>query len=289
MIIFDKEKYVKKIVKEHITPNAIGVRFTLRLISKYYLTYSKYKPYQIKNILKKVSKDYFRGMPDKVINDEIEDIFASAKKSFNPNNESIESAINESDCENDEEVIELEERTEDDFTPKIVTIYKEELDRIIKLNNKNAENLAFIFLVVYKFFGYDWMYENNSDIYRLAELNASGNTKNELLYLLSKNKMIRFNTFVNKDYKNSKQNKIAETKCKVLFCTDDTNNVAFTISDYDDLILYYRDYVGDENIVRCVECGRPIRVTGNSKKYCNDCANMLKQESNKKSKAKIAG
>lgn len=265
MIIFNKEKYVKKILKEHIESNAIGVRYKLCLVVKYYLTNSEYKPYQIKNILKKVSTEYFKGLPDKVIEYEIEEIFNAAKQSLTASNN-----------KNDLDII-------------TVTIYKEELDRIKQLNNKNAENLAFIFLVVYKYFGYDWMYENNSDIYCLAEIQASGKTKNELIYLLSKNKMIKFNSFVNKDYKNNKQNKIAETKYKVLFCANDSSDIAFTISDYDDLILYYRYYVGDTNIIECVKCGRPIRLTGNSKKYCNDCANFLKQESNKKSKNKKAG
>lgn|GEM_PF-6406318 len=289
MIIFDKEKYVKKIVKEHITPDAIGVRSTLRLISNYYLTNSKYKPYQIKDILKKVSKEYFRGMPDKVVNDEIEEVFTLAKKSLDSNHENIKSITTENEFDNDEGAIKSDKTSEDDFSSKTVTIYKEELDCIMKLKNKNAENLAFIFLVVYKFLGYDWMYENNSDIYRLAELHASGNTKNELLYLLSKNKLIRYNVFVNKDHKNNRQNRIAETKCKVLFCLDYSDDIAFSISDYDDLILYYRKYVGDANIIQCSECGRPIKQTGNSKKYCNNCASLLKQESNKRSRYKIAG
>lgn len=289
MIIFDKEKYVKQIVKDHIAANAIGVRSKLTMVAKYYLT-KTYKPFKIKAMLRKIGSEWFKGLPEQIINDEIEEIFNSARKSTEAK-EADDIDDNDSDCELiDEEDITTHENETEDNSKNTVTIYEEELKKIRSLSNKNAENLAFIFLVVYKFFGYEWVYECNSDIYRLAELRASGNTKIELHYLLTKNKLVRFNSFVKT--KKSKQKEIAETKFKVLFCLDNSDvkkTVAFSISDYDDLILYYRHYVGDENIIECAECGRPIKITGNSKKYCNDCAYMAKHDSNMRSKIKKVG
>lgn len=292
MILFDKEKYVKQIVKDKIAANAIGVRFKLTMVAKYYLT-KTYKPFKIKAMLRDIGYEWFNGLPEQIINDEIEDIFNCAKIST----ETDESKDVEEDEDNDlntemcdEEDITAHEIETNDDSKKIVFIYEEELEQIRNLNNKNAENLAFIFLVVYKFYGFAWVNECNSDIYKLAELRASGNTKIELHYLLTKNKLVRFNSFVRT--KRSKQKEIAETKFKVLFCLDESDRnktVAFSISDYDDLILYYRYYVGDENVIECAGCKRPIKITGNSKKYCNECAHMSKQESNMRSKIKKVG
>ncbi len=287
MIIFDKEKYVKRIVKEGLETNTIGVRFKLSLVAKYYLLYSQYKPFQIKAILRNISMKYFMGLPEKIINDEIEDIFNSAKAIAN----AVETENTEEEpdiCEIDDEVNNCNVMNLDtDFEKKKVVIYNEELERIKALNNKNAENLAFAMLVIYKYFNQEWVYECNSDIYKHAEINASGKTKNELLYFLAQNKMIRFNSFINRGYKYDKQKKIAETKFKVLFCLDASYNIkteAFPISDFNDLILYYRYYAGDSDITECVGCHRPIRITGNAKKYCYECANKSKQESNIRNK-----
>lgn len=283
MIIFDKEKYVKRIVKEGLQANTTKMRFKLSLVAIYYLQNTQYKPFQIKTILRNISMRYFMGLPEKIISDEIEDIFNFAKVKANK----VESADTEEEtdiCENDDEASDCNIMNSDlVFERKKVIIYNEELERIKTLNNNNAENLSFIMLVIYKFFDYEWVYECNSDLYKLAELKVSGKSRNELLYLLSQNKMIRFNAFVNKDYKHNRHKKIAETKFKVLFCLDESCNiktVAFTISDFDDLLLYYRYYIGDTDIIKCAGCDRPIRITGNAKKYCYECAIKSKQESN---------
>lgn len=61
-----------------------------------------------------------------------------------------------------------------------------------------------------------------------------------------------------------------------------SDKVAFKITSFDDIILYYRHYKNDPNIINCSLCSCPIEKTNNRKKYCNDCAAEKKREQNQR-------
>ena len=67
---------------------------------------------------------------------------------------------------------------------------------------------------------------------------------------------------------------------KILFIDLDGEPV-ISVDHYDNPILYYDEYVGVNNIIRCCECGTPIKKTNNKKKYCDGCAEKNRREQDK--------
>ena len=53
------------------------------------------------------------------------------------------------------------------------------------------------------------------------------------------------------------------------------------ISNYDDILQYLQYWLGDESLMECADCGRPIKKNGSAKRYCSNCAASRKKASMK--------
>lgn len=289
MIIFDKCKYVTEIMRKGIKENESHANAKLFLVAKYLIQETQYKQGVIKKNLKKYSEDYFRGLTDEMINREIDNLYDRAYKS----------SVLEIEKQGMDDIVDETKDTEIDFVdavqyfkPKYINLYENELHKISELDDKLQE-LAFAFLVVHKFVGYKWTYECNSDIYTICHWEKgkgkSGTVKNKLIYSLVQNGIIRFFCNVNTAYKHN-QKWIAKTSFTVLINEDNLSEeeerspVWKTITNYDDVMLYWRLYKGDASIKLCKECGAPIEATGNSKKFCSHCALNKIRESKRRNK-----
>lgn len=275
----------------------------LFLVAKYLIEKTTYKPGVIKKRLKKYSEEYFRGMPVEMIDKEINSLCNRAKTSIisdDKKRQNIDSMKDGGEYQGGgntglDSVDGIEY-----FKPKRIHLYVNELKRISELDEKLQE-LAFVFLVVNKFQGYKWTPECNSDIYKICHWDKAGNgksqtVKNNMIHSLVNHGIIRFYCNTNSGYKYNKK-WIAKTFFTVLInednCTEDETKspVWRTITNYDDVMLYWRLYKGDPSVKLCKECNAPIEDTGNSKRYCSDCAMKRIRESKKRNKVrvKIAG
>lgn len=292
MIIFDKCKYVTDIMRYGIGQNDSNANGKLFLVAKYLIEKTTYKPSVIKRNLKKYSSQYFRGLSDDIVNREIEIIFNRASTSKVIVKE--KQGTNTPDDEVEEKEIDFVEAV-DYFKPKEVILYENEMKRISELD-KNIQELAFAFLVVNKFLGYEWTYECNSDIYRICHWDEKGrgknqNTKDSLIHKLVENDIILFCCSTNKRY-NYDKSWIAKTSFTVLINEDNVEEekrspVWNKITNYDDVLLYWKLYQNAEGVKLCEKCCAPIADTGNSKKYCSNCALENIRESKKRNKNKV--
>lgn len=286
MIIFNRYRYVTDVMKNGLKENERNANRKLFLVARYLIENTTYKQSVIKKNLKRYAEKYFEGLSDDIIGNEIERIFNAANDTKNL----IEESGGTDDPENEYDEIDYTE-TKNYFDLKELTLYEAEMNRINELDEELQE-LAFAFLVVNKYQGYKWIYECNADIYKICHWNEKGNgknqtTKNRLIHSLVEKKIISFYCKTNKAYTYNKA-WIAKTYFTVLINEDNLegehSRVWKKITNYDDVMLYWRLYKGDPKVRLCEKCNAPIEDTGNSKKFCSDCALERTRQSKKRSK-----
>lgn len=168
-----------------------------------------------------------------------------------------------------------------------VEIYKNELDVILSVENENARNLLFVYLVYYKwacqikhlrFYSKKnnvfMAVENNADIWKLANLSKFRVSERYLLcnQLFSLG-LYRVDNFKSHNY------------IYLPFVQND-GEVAITIKDFDNFLNELFIYEYPNQYKRCIICGKVIKKTRSPKKYCSDCAykeNIRKTIENKRS------
>lgn len=285
MIIFNRYRYVTDVMKNGLKENERNANRKLILVAKYLIENTKYKPSVIKKNLKRYAKKYFEGLSDDIIDSEIEWIFNGANNGKNL----IEESGGTDDPENEPKIDYTEARGY--FDLKELTLYKSEMERINKLDEELQE-LAFAFLVLNKYQGYKWIYECNADAYKICHWDKKGNgksqtTKNRLIHRLVEEKIISFYCSTNKAYSYNKS-WIAKTYFTVLINEDNLegehSSIWKKVTNYDDIMLYWRLYKGDPKVKLCEKCHAPIEDTGNSKRFCIDCALERARQSKKRSK-----
>lgn len=164
-------------------------------------------------------------------------------------------------------------KTEKLKTMEPVTVYKEELDCINKLPEE-IQNLAFVYLFLSKWAQDEkGFFIKESDIKKLLGLS---NIRNKDLQIM--NKTLEDNKFI----------KFVDTRTKELIkvlINGVVGEEALKISDFNNPVLHYREYVGDK-IGKCQECGCLIKMTTSNNKYCKDCRRLVKNKQTNNSKQK---
>ncbi|MEG1028014.1 MAG: hypothetical protein RSE07_04930 [Oscillospiraceae bacterium] len=285
MIIFNREKFVKDIMKNGIKDSdSIAIaKYKLKCVAYYLKNNTKYRPSVAKNKMKEISVGYFSGLPEDYIDAIITDIYDNIVTD-NVNTDVL--------LDEDNNLIEADDGMSQNETVT-AEIYKSEMDKILSLPKRDLQKLAFVFIVYSKYCGRHWIYESNADMYRIAEIKSSGRVRNKMIYELSHRNMIKFQTFINYGYKHKKVGNITNTVFTIPYQVEHTeiksqDDIVMEIKDFDNMLLYFKKYIGEEGICSCNKCGCPIIKTSNSKKFCDDCAVKIKYQNNKKYKSKTA-
>lgn len=164
-----------------------------------------------------------------------------------------------------------------------VVIYKSEMDKILEIKDKNARNLLFAGLVYYKwgqtvdyykFYSHNLnkvlVRESDFDLITLAKLKSlRSKQRNLTFYYLIKNNYYKNISFKNNNY-------------FYIPFAQTSGEVAFTIDNFDELILWLYAYLEPQKYKRCCECGKWILRTTNSKKYCKECALYVSNQQKKR-------
>ena len=167
-----------------------------------------------------------------------------------------------------------------------IDIYLEEINIIKNIEDINARNLLFVYLVYYKwackipYLNFNskknntiMVLENNKDLWKIADLLK--------MRVADRYKICNF-LFVNEFYKitNFKSNNYFY----IPFAVSD-GEIAFTIQNFDNILGELLFYLYPEDYKRCAICGTVIKKTRSPKKYCSTCArleNIRKTKENKK-------
>lgn len=265
MLIFEPEKYIKELTKQGINaadPYAIQ---KIKMYVNYLITNTKYRKNQIIKKVKNLGKDYFNGLSEEIVDNELNKIFNALKS-----------------------------KSENKFIPQSIKLYHSEMKLISELKEDKLMRLAFASLVIHKFLSsyldgdevkhHNSINVNKADIFRVAKLNnVSGTTKNKLLKKLCDKNFINFKVKTNNAFK-FHSNWLAITLMTVPFNVDisETKDEIYEIvSNFDDVMLYLDLFLGKADIIRCIDCQTPIEKTSNAKQLCVSCAEKRKQISDK--------
>lgn len=274
MIILDDDKYLEDIKRYGIGATDIYATKKLQVLIDDFVKNTSYKKGKIIDKVKTIAADYFSGLPDNIIEKQLEDMYLISKKNMRSNN------INN--------------------PKKIVNLYKSEMETIASLETENLQRLAFAMLVFHKFTAQ--YYDGNlikyhkrviackSDIYRVAGLdNVSGTAKNKMWVKLAEKGLVKHFAKTNNSFMFN-PTWIAMTLFTVPFNRDimpenESEELWMQITNYDDVMLYWRYYTRNQrkdwNVVLCTDCGCPIEKTSNNHFLCRDCSKKRKQSNDK--------
>lgn len=272
MIIFENEKYLQEIKKNGIGATDQYAKFKINYLMEDLVFSSTYRKNKILEIVKESAKEYFTGLPDKLIEKELEEFYKNAKSKLN----GVDIA--------------------DKHKNKVITLYRSEMETIENLRDDRLMKLAFAALVLHKFCGqylisgkeryYTSVNACEADIYRLADFNnVSGTKRKQLWKELSDRGIVHYFVKTNSAWR-FHPNWTAMTLFTVPFNVDlkedkSGERIYKRITNYDDVLLYLRFWLKDENVIECVDCGCPIVKTGNAKCVCSNCAENRKKSSDK--------
>lgn len=272
MIIFENEKYLQDIKKNGIGATDQYAKFKIHYLVEDFVFNTTYRKNKIIEIVKGLAKEYFKGLPDELIEKELEEFYDSARTKLN-------------DVDNTGE-----------HKNKVITLYRSEMETIESLQDERLMKLAFVALVLHKFCaqyvinGKERYYTSvnacEADIYRLADFsNVSGTKRKQLWKELSDRNLIHYFVKTNTAWR-FHPNWTAMTYFTIPFNVDlkkdKSSEVIYKkITNYDDVLLYLRFWVKDENVIECADCGCPIIKTGNAKCVCSNCADNRKKSSDK--------
>ena len=275
MIYFDKKKELERISKDGISSDDIFANDKLTEYMADLIANSSYRKKQIIDKAKEISVKVFNGLPDDLIEAELEPLYIDAKRLAKTRNKN------------------KREET------KVITLYRDEMEKICDLEDDRLMRLAFATLIIHKYQGY---YTSNGKMgchnsvafcksvaFHIAGLESvSGRKKNELWSELARRGYLIVNTRVNNSYKHTRK-WIAMNLLTVPYNVDilpleEKPEVYLPISSYDNLLLYLYHYLDQAEATLCDDCHTLIPKTSNRKRLCDDCAKRRKQESNRTSR-----
>lgn len=228
MIIFDEKKYAEDMLKKGFLTKHKNV-YELHVLAKYYYSLGKADEQVKEEIIKFCNKHIEFFNQDewyKIINNTLH---AAQNGKF--------------------------------ITGKQIEITQNELNTIQQLEKLNEQKVAFVMLVLYKFYDFRKFEVSIEDLYRLCKLNLNSKTKLSILQSLTRQELIDI-TMGSKRWV-----KFAEK----------IGNAEITITDFDDFIFEYFRYIGTDGYVGCEKCDKAIKHY-KTRKYCSKCAKERQME-----------
>lgn len=148
-----------------------------------------------------------------------------------------------------------------------VTITRNEIDKIVGLNDIRKEKIAFVLLAVAKYYNNvssdnsNRMYMSMSDLFKLARVAIPCKERAGYLHFAYQEGILVEHTFVG-------------TNLKVVGFVDNSNDIVMTLSedDYKELAYTYLNYKNG-GYKRCKGCGRLFKMHKNEpgRLYCKEC------------------
>lgn len=267
MIVFDDYKLIDDIKKNGISANDKTSNYKLKMIMQYFLSETTYSDKSIIAKIKKIASDYYRGLGDSFCESDLARVMEMVRQKAIPIN-----------------------------TKKTITLYESEMKAIAGIEDANMQRIAFSALVCFK---YQSQHEEDNetkyffsvqdckaDILRYADIpNVSGTNRNVMIKKLSDMGLIKFFVLPNKDHKWNQTSWLAMTRFTVPFCVDIMPDKSkekkwMDVTNYEDIMMYWRLYNKDPNVTVCQNCGCPI-LREKAKRYCSDCASALKKQNDR--------
>lgn len=250
-VIIKESKILEDALNGVISKNPME---TLRIMTKDLLSSSKTKD-EIFEELNKYMEDNYIGYKPSKWQSQIKEMIKSVSKYNNYN------------------IIDVDE----------VAITQGEWNKIIELDNKQLEKLAFVLLVYQKINiiknpnSNGWINHNYTDIFKEAGIGSKLNNFEQRKFL---------NVLYTLDYISQKYSCDA-TSLKINYI-DLNSEVKILINNFTNVISYYDMFKNNIKYIECEVCGKMIKQQSKKpKKYCNKCLKSKQKEWQRISMGKI--
>lgn len=237
-IILKESEILDKALKGEIDKKTM---FTLRVLTKFYFMEGNSKE-QIEIKLNEYMKRYYSGYKPSKWKDILNQLVKSVSKLDTYELQDVDS----------------------------VSITVNEWNSILKLEKKQLQKLAFILLVYCKINNEknkdskNRVNQNISDI--LTEVGLQRTNGSKLLFTELK-KLGYIDTSLVCD----------STTITIKYC-DYNSKTKFVIDNFINVISYYDEYTNNKKYISCEVCKKRVIQKANNFKYCNKCANKIKQQ-----------
>lgn len=163
-----------------------------------------------------------------------------------------------------------------------ISITEYEWNKILELNDKQLERVAFILLVYQKINqiknpnSNGWINQTLTDIFSESIIRANNIEKGRILHKLYSLKYIE------------QKNTCDATELKLKH-TYNSSNVKININNFNNVISYYYEYRNNERWKECNVCGKRFKMNNNdySSMYCGKCRKIIKNELSKNGMKKL--
>jgi len=162
-------------------------------------------------------------------------------------------------------------------TNKQITFFRQEIDNISKIEDKNLQKVLFIIMCIAKWKNNTYIYLNNgnamklSDIFKLAGVKATGKQQELFLFKLNGYGFIKVNLKPLLKYD--------------ILCLKNIGEAVKAFDVSENMIEYF-DELTIKNPITCQRCGKIIEKKVNNQKYCNKCSKEVRLEKDRIRKSK---
>lgn len=153
-----------------------------------------------------------------------------------------------------------------------IPIYQSEIDFINKCDTNKQKKMLFTIYVLAKFTDkYGWVYQERTDLYKLANVSPNDKNGSNIIYELYKKNLIKLTKRVT-------DNKVGVND---IYIPDNDEDPVMYIENLEYIGNQYMAFISKDKIV-CNNCGKIINVkktTGRKPMYCDKCAKEMQLES----------
>lgn len=237
-IILKESEILDKALKGEIDKKTM---FTLRVLTKFYFIEGNSKE-QVENKLNEYMKKYYSGYKPSKWKDILNQLVKSVSKL---------------------DTYELQDVDN-------ISITENEWNSILRLEKKQLQKLAFVLLIYCKINNEksneskNRVNQNFTDIFYEAHIKMIEENK---LLLTELKRLGYIDTSLVCD----------STTITVKYC-DYNSGIKFIIDNFINVISYYDEYTNNKKYISCEICKKRVVQKANNFKYCNKCANKIKQQ-----------
>lgn len=144
---------------------------------------------------------------------------------------------------------------------------KEEIDYIHSLDDIHKESVVFILFCLYKYYGNTFKFKDNS-LFKEARIPRG---KIDISEFINSRKDRLF-------YINYNSDDITYSPTEFVTNLYNENNIVLRISDFKNIVYYYRQYLNINQYIICEKCSCIEEKKSNAQIYCKECAREVEVE-----------
>ena len=245
--IINEKQYVEELINSSVLPDGLTPNVAIGYLTKYYCE----QGYSLEDTIKKVC-DKMNSFDLDILQYQEYQAAARSKRYFNAHKSGKTSPLRDFDT---------------------VKLYKSEYDKIMMCETDRQKKVLFTLYILARFTDrYGWVYQSESDIFKLANVSSSIKERCATIGYLIENGFAK------------ETKKVNDLKIGVEL-SDGNEDVVLEVSKIDKLGNQIMAHIKD-GYKLCEVCSKLIKIKSNRTSYCGKCAEQITQDNWKEASKK---